>query len=74
MSEVAAPSAKERLKRAKLREIEAHRRAIDVHENIGHFFESVWLDAQAAAVRERAEFTRAKMEVAIREAEALSIE
>ena len=73
MSEVPAPSAWERAKRAKLREIEAHRRAISVHEDTAELFESLGLEARAAAVRQRAERTRAMLETAIREAEAFRL-
>ena len=70
----AAPSAWEQVKRAKLREIEAHRRAIATHENIGHFFESLGLEARAAVVRQRAERAREMLETAIREAETFPID
>jgi len=73
MSE-AAPPAWEQVRRAKLREIEAHRRAIATHENIGHFFESLGLEARAAVVRQRAERPREMLATAIREAEALPID
>jgi hypothetical protein len=69
-----APSEWEQVKRAKLREIDAHRRAIATHENIGHFFESLGLEARAAVVRQRAERAREMLETAIREAKALPID
>ena len=69
MSELPAPSAWERAKRAKLREIEAHRRAIGVHEETAALFDSLGLEARAAAVRQRAERARAMLETALKEAE-----
>jgi hypothetical protein len=74
MSEVASSSARERLKRAKLREIDAHRRALAVHESTAAIFEELRLEERAATVRERAERTRALLDLAIREAEAYSID
>jgi hypothetical protein len=62
MSEAAASSAWERAKRAKLREIEAYRRAIGVHEDTAEWFESLGLEARAAVVRNRAERARAMLE------------
>jgi hypothetical protein len=74
MSEAAVSSAWERVNRAKLREIEAHRIAVDVHTSTAAYFESIGLEAQAAVVRERAEGARMLLETAIREAEALPID
>ena len=74
MSEVPAPSAWERAKRAKLREIEAHRRAIGVHEETAELFESLGLEVRAAVVRNRAGRTRAMLETAIKEAEVFYID
>jgi hypothetical protein len=55
----AAPSAWERVKRAKLRETEAHRRAINLHTSTAAHFESTGREAQAIVVRESAEHARA---------------
>lgn len=66
------PSAWERAKRAKLCEIEAHRRAIELHETTADLFDSLGLEARAAAVRERAERIRAMLETALKEAEVFS--
>jgi hypothetical protein len=74
MSEVAFSSAWERVKRAKLREIDAHRRALAVHESTAAIFEGLGLDDQAATIRERAEKTRALLDLAIKEAQAYSID
>ena len=71
MWEAVASSAWERVKRAKLREIEAHRAAIRVHTSTAAYFESIGLEAKAAVVRERAERARVMLETAIREAEAI---
>jgi hypothetical protein len=70
MSEVAISAAWQRLKRAKLREIDAHRKAIAVHESTAAIFEELGLEERAARVRERAERTRAMLDLATREAEA----
>jgi hypothetical protein len=43
-----------------------------VHENTAAIFEELGLQEQADAVRERAERTRAMLDLAIKEAEALS--
>jgi hypothetical protein len=74
MSEGAASSEWERVKRAKLREIDAHRRAIKVHTSTAACFESIGREAQAAVVRERAEHAWVMLEIAIKEAEALCID
>jgi hypothetical protein len=74
MSEVAAPSAWERAKRARLWEIEAHRRAIGVHESTAELFESIGLEVRAAVVRERAERARRMLETALKEAEVLFLD
>jgi hypothetical protein len=74
MSEVAFSSAWECVTRAKRREIDAHRRAIAVHESTAALFEELGLKEQAATVRERAERTRAMLDLAIKEAEAYSID
>ena len=72
MWEAAASSALEHVKRAKLREIEAHRIAVHVHTSTASYFESIGREAQAAVVRERAEHARMLLETAIREYEALA--
>ena len=74
MSEVAPSLAWERAKRAKRQEIAAHRKALAVHENTAALFEEFGLQERAAAVRERAERTRAMLDLAIKEAEAFSID
>jgi hypothetical protein len=74
MSAVPALSAWERAKRAKLREIEAHRRAIGVHETTADLFDSLGLEARAAAVRQRAERTRTMLETALNEVEVFCID
>lgn len=73
MSEAAASSAWERVKRAKLREIEAHQRAINVHTSTAACCQSIGQEAQAAVVRQRAEHARVMLEIGINEAEALPI-
>jgi hypothetical protein len=74
MSEAALFSAWECVTRAKRREIEAHRRAIAVHEKAAAMFDELGFEERAAAVRARAERTRAMLDLAIKEAEALSID
>jgi hypothetical protein len=68
----AAASPWERIKRAKLREIEAHRIAVRAHTSTAAYFESIGREAQAAVVRERAERARVMLETAIREAEVIA--
>jgi hypothetical protein len=66
----AAPSAWERVKRAKLREIEAHRRAINLHASTAAHFESTGARGASHRRGERAEHARAMLELAIKQAEA----
>jgi hypothetical protein len=61
MSEAVA-SPWERIKRAKLQEIEAHRIAVRVHTSTSAYFESIGQEVQAAVVRERAERARVMLE------------
>jgi hypothetical protein len=61
MSEAVA-SPWERIKRAKLPEIEAHRIAVRVHTSTSAYFESIGQEVQAAVVRERAERARVMLE------------
>ena len=68
-SEAVAPSAWERAKCARLWEIEAHQRAIGVHESTAELFESLGLEERAAVVRECAERARRRLETALREVE-----
>jgi hypothetical protein len=74
MSEVAPSSAWERVKRAKRREIDAHRKALAVHENTAAMLEELRLEERAAVVRARVNKTRAMLDLAFKEAEALSID
>lgn len=74
MSEATPSSALERVKRAKLREIEAHRIELATHENTAIFFENLGLEAEAAAMRKHAEHARAMLETAIRQADAFPID
>jgi hypothetical protein len=61
MSEAVA-SPWERIKRAKLPEIEAYRIAVRVHTSTSAYFESIGQEVQAAVVRERAERARVMLE------------
>jgi hypothetical protein len=74
LSAVPAPFAWERAKRAKLREIAAHRGSHRRARETAELSDSLGLEARAAAVRQRAERTRAMRETAVKEAEVFRID
>ena len=54
----------ERANGAKLREIDAHRRAIILQDKTAAFFDGLGLETRAAVARERGERARAMLELA----------
>jgi hypothetical protein len=60
-------TAKDRARRAKVLEIEAHKRAIELHEQAAAIFDRLRYEERAQNARERAERTRQLLQQALAE-------